>query len=188
MKKKVIFYLITALTLIIIAGGFFWWWQNQKDVRELNKNLPEGVRVVKNFAREYKVVNKIDGYEFSVPKEWGGIKEIEYIPERTVKELVVTSIGIEGRKGEARDIAIDRYKLQDKSIELESWAKELFNVLNLSGKFNKDTIREIEIIKTQEQEHLMGMHIYFLKKNTIVYVISGGSEKLIRDIITAGRW
>ena len=67
MKKKII--IIISIVLILVAGGgFFWWNGNQKDVRELNKNLPEGVRVMKSLiGNEYKVVNKIDGYEFKVP-------------------------------------------------------------------------------------------------------------------------
>lgn len=57
---------IFAIILILGTGGFFYW-QNQKDVRGLNKNLPKGVKVEKSLiGNEYRVANKIDGYEFKV--------------------------------------------------------------------------------------------------------------------------
>ncbi|MDO8659513.1 MAG: hypothetical protein Q7K54_02830, partial [Candidatus Parcubacteria bacterium] len=68
MIKKIV---LLVVVLGLFGGGFFYWWNNQADVRELNKTLPEGVKVVKSFfGGEYKVINKIDGYEFKVPKEW----------------------------------------------------------------------------------------------------------------------
>ena len=70
-----------VFVLLLISGGVFYWQNNQKDVREFNKNLPVGVKVAKNifgFGQEYKVVNKIDGYEFKVPSAWKGIEKIEY--------------------------------------------------------------------------------------------------------------
>lgn len=186
MNKKIIFPLI--MVLLLGVGGVFWW-QDQAEVRELNKNLPEEVRVVKGlFGQEYKVVNKIDGYEFKVPEGWKGIEEIEYTPKRVVEGFVITSIGVEGKEGEARDIAIDRYESEKENIELESWAKELFNIFKLSGEFIKDKLENIDIVKTQESEHLLGMYIYFFKKNKTIYVISGGSEEFIRDIILNGKW
>ena len=70
-----------VFVLLLISGGVFYWQNNQKDVRELNKTLPVGVKVAKNlfgFGNEYKVINKIDGYEFKVPSAWKGIEKIEY--------------------------------------------------------------------------------------------------------------
>ena len=46
MKKKILVSLL-ILFLLAIAGGIFWYWQNQKDVRDINKTLPEGVKVAK---------------------------------------------------------------------------------------------------------------------------------------------
>ncbi len=70
--KKLIFWVVSVAVLVLAAGGFFYWWQNQADVRELNKTLPEGVRVVKSLiGSEYKIVNKIDGYEFKIPLATG---------------------------------------------------------------------------------------------------------------------
>ncbi|MCG2688400.1 hypothetical protein L6250_02060, partial [Candidatus Parcubacteria bacterium] len=64
MRRKIIVSLL-IIAFLVVAGGSFYWWQNQQDVREINKTLPEGIKVVKGlFNKEYKVVNNIDGYEF----------------------------------------------------------------------------------------------------------------------------
>lgn len=80
MNKKLV---IGGVVLLLVGGGAFLAWQNGKDARELNKNLPKGVRVTKSlFGNEYTVVNNIDGYEFRVPiapsYNWNGVKQIIY--------------------------------------------------------------------------------------------------------------
>jgi len=86
MSKKYIVIGLVVLILAAIGAGLFLW-QNQKDVRELNKNLPNGIRVVKSLVgNNYKVINKIDGYEFKIPKEWKGINEINYAPEMRARK------------------------------------------------------------------------------------------------------
>src|SRR3989344_3057501 len=94
--------------ILVLAGSGFFYWQSQKDVRELNKTLPKGVRVVKSlFGNEYKVVNKIDGYEFKVPKEWRGVEKIEYTAEWTEKGYVGKGIGMTGREETEKSIGVD---------------------------------------------------------------------------------
>ncbi|MFQ6082596.1 MAG: hypothetical protein ACE5WD_04455, partial [Candidatus Aminicenantia bacterium] len=174
--------------LIVGTAGFFWW-QNQKDVRELNKNLPEGVRVVKSLTgKEYRVVNRIDGYEFKVPEEWRGINEIEYIPERTEEGYTMASIELEGKEGESRVFVINRFKTEKPDLNLELWVKTNFDTFGLIGDFSKDKVKEFDIVKTQENVHLLGMYVYFFKKNSGIYAITGGSEEFIRDIIISGKW
>lgn len=89
MAKNTLVFVVAAL-LIIAGGGIFLWNENQKDVRELNKNLPEGIKVTKSlFGNEYRVVNKIDGYEFSMPiasEEWEGLG-LEYYDLTTDQEF-----------------------------------------------------------------------------------------------------
>ncbi|RLC35198.1 MAG: hypothetical protein DRZ76_00845, partial [Candidatus Nealsonbacteria bacterium] len=118
MVKKIVFLLVV---LGLIGGGFFYWWQNQADVRELNKTLPEGIRVEKSlFGEEYKVVNHIDGYEFKIPPEWKGGKEIEYIPERIEKEKYkMAGIYLAGNEGVFRFININRFKIEKSNIDLK---------------------------------------------------------------------
>ena len=183
MNKKIIFSII--IILLLVGGGVFWG-QNQKDVRELNKNLPGGIKVVKSLGGEYKVVNKIDGYEVKVPKEWGGLRETEYTPERIVKELKVASVNVIGKNYES--IAIDSYRIEDPEMNLEIWVKELQDYLKLSGTLEKDIVKNLEIIKIKEEEHLAGMYIYFLKKDLRIHAIAGFSEKSIREVILNGKW
>jgi len=186
MAKKIFFLII--ILLLLAGGGVFYWWQNQEDVRELNKGLPEGVRVVKNLKGEYWIANKIDGYEFKVPDEWGGLREIEYVPASTEKGYTASSIGLRGKEGGSRIIAIDRFKIENPDINLELWAEANFETFGLIGDFSKDRVREFEIVKTQEEVHLVGMYVYFFKKNSVIYAITCGSEEFIREIIISGKW
>jgi len=185
MAKKILFLFI--IILLLIGGGVFYWWQNQEDVKELNKGLPEGVRVVKNLKGEYWVVNRIDGYEFKVPDEWGGLREIEYIPEREEKGFRGSSINIIGIKGEARGGGIDRFKAE-KEANLIAWAQDMFNTVGLIGDFTPERVGNFEAIKTQENVHLLGMYMYFIKKEASVYTFTCGSEEYIREIIISGKW
>lgn len=188
MGKKII---LSFVALLLIAGGVFYWWQEQKDVRELNKGLPEGIRVVKSLVgQEYKVVNKIDGYEFKVPKEWEGVSEIIYTPERTESGYTGTSISIEGKEGPGRVIAIDNYKSGgDMSGELKLWAEVNFQTFGLVGDFNKDSVGKFEIVRTQENIHFGGEYVYFFKKNNNkVYGVTGPSEEFIKYIVSNGKW
>jgi len=187
MNKKIVILSIVIILILCVGGGFFWW-QNQKDVRELNKNLPEGVRVVKSLmGKEYKVVNKIDGYEFRVPKEWKGIKEIMYAPERTEEGYTGVSIELEGKEGVGRSVGIDRFE-EDENLNLEVWAKRFFESFGLMGEFIQDRIETIEIVKTQENVHLGGDYVYFFKQGSVVFAITSGSEEFIREIISNGKW
>ena len=184
--KKVIFLIIV---LGFVGGGFFYWWQNQADIRELNRTLPEGVKVVKSlFGDEYRIVNKIDDYEFKIPPEWQGMKEIEYIPERIVEDMKVASVGIEGIEGIGRIMSIDVYIVNQLDINLETWAENLLNKFGLSGELIQENINEYNILSMIEKEHLGGTYVYFLKNNSKVYVLNGASEEFIRHIITHGKW
>ena len=188
MRKKIIFSLIGILLLVIIAGGFFWW-RNQKDVRELNKNLPEGVRVVKNFFGEYRVVNKIDGYEFKLPKEIKSLKEVKYYTEEEKKPV---GISIEGIGGEV--IGVGYYKLiqPDKSLEswINDWSKEWVSYFQtFNWEIEKKQIGNFEVFKVSEEKHLAGlMSFYFFKKNLRIYQLGVIPEKFIREIILNGKW
>ena len=188
LKNKRNFFVLFVLFLLLFVGGVFLWQENQKDVAELNKNLPEGVRVVKSLiGEEYSVVNKIDGYEFKVPKEWKGIEEIEYIPERTEEGYVWDSLELEGKEGFGRVVGVSRFKLEQTNISLEEWAKNSFEFSSLKNNLSKDKINEFEIIKTQEQVGTIG-YIYFFKKDLKLYTITGGSEEFIQEIISNGKW
>ena len=178
-----------VLLLLVIGGGGFFVWQNGKDVRELNRNLPMGVSVTKSlFGNAYKVVNKIDRYEFEVPERWHGVNEIAYIPENTDGEYTVTTTQLEGKEGASRIVTVNRFKSGEPNIDLKSWAKTNFDTYGLEGEFTKDNVGILEVVKTQESVHLLGMYVYFFQKDFTVYAIANGSEAFIREIITHGEW
>ena len=185
MIKKII---LLVAVLGIFGGGFFYWWNNQADVRELNKTLPEGIRVTKSLiGNDYKVINKIDGYEFKVPREWQGGKIIEYIPEREEMGYRGASINLRGK--EVGVVGVDGFVSGgDMNSDLDSWAKIQSDTFNLLGDFIKDVMGEINIVKTQESVHFSGEYTYFFKKSQLIYSITSPSEEFIRYIITNGKW
>ncbi len=184
-KKFALFIIILAF----IGGGFFYWWSSQADVRELNKTLPEGVRVIKSLiGDEYKVVNKIDNYEFKIPPEWQGVREVEYIPERTEKEYIAASIGLEGNEGTGKIIAIDQFRSTTSISSLKNWAENNLKTFGLTADFNEGIIGEFEVVKTQEFLFSVLGYIYFFKNDSVIYAITCGSEEYIYYIITNGKW
>ncbi|MDO8559184.1 MAG: hypothetical protein Q7R84_02525 [bacterium] len=185
MIKKIV---LSVLVLGLFGGGFFYWWTSQADVRELNKTLPKGVSVAKSlYGNEYKVINKIDGYEFKVPTEWHGVKIFEYTPERAEGTYVGTSVNLKGREGSGIIFSIDRFKIKEE-VNLETWTNNAFDTFGLVGNFSKDKVGEFDVVKTQENVHLVGMFVYFFKKDSAIYSITNGSEEFIKYIILNGKW
>ena len=184
-NKKLI--VLIALILLLIIGGVFWWW-NQREIRELNQQLPDGVRVVKSLLGDYRVINEIDRYEFKVPRDWKGVEEIYYTPERIEQNYVLSTIELEGNKGESRIMVINRFKTGELNLNLKSWAKVNFETFGLVGNFSNDKVKDLEIVKTKENTQLLGMNVYFFRTNSAIYAFTGGSEDFIKDIITDGKW
>ena len=187
MRQKVIIFLIFGL-LLVTTGGLFWFWQNQADVRALNKTLPQGVSVAKSlWGGEYKVVNKIDGYSFKIPKAWEGIEEIEYVPEQEIMGLKSTGTGIKGSKGTNTIFSLDIFYLEQEANLLEK-ARELWESSGLVGDLIKINVGGFEIVKGSEEVHLGGTYIYFLKQNKKMYAFNNGSEEFIKEVILNGQW
>lgn len=193
MKKKIIIFLIGVLVLIIIGGGVFWWRENQKDVRELNKNLPEGVRVTKSlFGKEYKVVNKIDGYEVKIPKEWKGLSKIEYSKgKEEFSEIGIEGILMVGERVYTPLVAIGAYKMVQPDINLQEWVdKEIIRGFNLQPEdfiITKEKTKNFDIMNIK-LPRMMDMGFYYFKSNSKIYQISSLSEKDIQEIILNGKW
>lgn len=191
MKKKILVSLF-VLVLLAIAGGIFWHWQNQKDVREINRTLPEGVKVTKSFlSNEYFVINNIDGYKFKIPKAWEGIEKIEYIPkekEGVFNGVEVTGIGLKGLKGGATAFSIDVYLIDKLNLELIEYAKEIWAFFGLEGELKEEKIDGTSIIKGFEEKHLTGTFVYFFKNKNKLYILNNGSEEFIQEIILNGKW
>lgn len=187
MKVKFVF---LAVVVLLIAGGVFLFLENQNTVKELNKNLPEGVKVVKSlFGNEYTVVNKADGYEFRIPTNWSKPTEIGYVPERTEQGYAVTSITVTGSSKFDQDVTVDRFTAPPPSPDLETWAKTSFETLGLVGtNFSKAKVGDFEIVKTQEEVHFLGDFIYWFQTDSVVYAITSGWEEDIKNVIANGSW
>ncbi|MCD6528392.1 hypothetical protein J7K44_02015 [bacterium] len=140
---------LSLIIVILIIGGFFYWWQKQTDVRELNKTLPEGIKVEKGlFGEGYKVVNNIDDYEFRIPPEWKGVKEINRVV--TGDGYPGSSISLEGNKGIAKVMIIERVKTEESDIDLKLWVEERLKNLDSVGDLSKSVIGKTKVIKTQK--------------------------------------
>jgi hypothetical protein len=180
--------LITAvlLLIIIVLGLFFYYWNGQKEIRILNEGLPEGVGVVKTITNEYKIENDLDGYKFRIPKEWEGVGEIFYTPQRTENSYTTATIELEGKEGGSIILIVNKFHGDDE--ELTEWAENNFNNFELVGNFSEDNVNGIEVVKTTEDVHLLGMWVYFFEKDGFVYAITNGSEDYIKYIIANGEW
>jgi len=186
-KKIVISSLIIAF--LAMAGGGFYWWQASQPVADLNKSLPSGVKVVKSlFRRDYTVVNKIDGYEFKVPKAWGGIKEMAYVPKENVTGIETTGIGVEGQKGNARLLSIDVYFITQPKFDLAEQAQKIWDFFGFTEALENGSIGSFEVLKAREDVYLGGTYVYFFGKGNKMYVLNNGSEEFIQEIILNGKW
>lgn len=191
--KKIVFLSLIILLILIGAGGFFWWQKSQKDIKELNKNLPEGVRVVKSFfSNGCKVVNKIDGYEFKVPKEWERLGDIRYyeIPKNGNRLTIESPPAFISEL-----IALDTYKEDVK--ELKPWVIDLYrSQLGIEGELTGYEIQEeelesLKIIKLKEASPTISISYFFQNKDkSITYEIRSEIwvEESIREIIVNGKW
>ena len=196
MKKKTLFLIILGLLIVVLTGGVFWWWQDQSEVKELNKNLPKGVRVVKSlFRKEYKVINEIDGYELKIPKKWGGIEGIEYSTFEKEEGIKSFLFLVASKKGEGfTGIELYRETSADKNLELwaKKWAEEhepflITQIKRGMVKIEKEKLGNLEAVefKTKTGSVLS----YFFQKNFKIYRLWGGApDKSIREVILNGKW
>ena len=106
--KKIGFFVL--IIIFIITGVFFYWKNEQKELINLNQSLPDGIKITKTLMGRYRINNKIDNYSFDTPKEWDGIKDIEYTPEDEELGYVGSSLNIERKNKDNRVVAIDKFK------------------------------------------------------------------------------
>ena len=173
MKKRIIVFIIIIL---ILTGGFFCWWETGSELRRLNKNLPEGIRVIEKEGRQV-IVNKKDGYEIKVPEKWGKLEGVDYTGE---------NLGLGGREGNW--ITIISYNVE-KDIDLEKWIMNRIEKSNLVEPqiIGKEKIKNYEVIKIKDFGGLLGdVFFYYFKDDSKIYEFYSDSEESIRDVITNG--
>lgn len=185
MQKKTII-LIIVIVLLLIGGGVYWWGQGEAELKELNKNLPDGIRVEKRNGQEV-IINTIDGYEIKVPEEWGGIEIAEYLNKES---------GLTLKSKNTEDwVSINNYEITE-GTNLNSWLKEHFENYSLSfpesitSITGEEKIKNYEIIKVKVEHPMTGTtFFYFFQQGSNVYKIyTDYSEKSIRAIILNGHF
>lgn len=183
-NKKTVTSVIILFILLLAVAGVFCWQKTQDNVVRFNKNLPSGVRIVKDlFRKEYLIVNNIDGYEFKLPERLKKPKEVKYYEERKGE---IPGLFLKGTDGEIVGIGVYELK-QDTSLEswITGWISQFSSFV---WSTEQEKIGDFAVVKAKEKSHLAGLPTYFFKKNFKIYEISGTSGELIQEIIVNGKW
>lgn len=184
MSKKIIFSIIVIS--ILAVGGFFCWWQNGAELRELNKNLPDGIRVVQRNGSQV-VINQKDGYEIKVPEGWGGLEKVRYKEIENNQEKYLL---LEGNNG----VVIEMRQHTINEVGVEEWLEKQKEGLKNPrfGDFTiflgEEKIGNYEILKLKNESPIVGtIFTYLFKKDSQIYEIyTDCSEESIRDVILNG--
>jgi len=191
MRKKVI--ILTILISLLIAGGIFWWWQSGEELRELNKNLPEGIRVIKTFSGEYEIINKKDDYKINWPKKKLGnvfyeeIQDLEeimppYFPEE-IKNLFISRTDLVlGEYSILPELRIDCFNLKN-NIDLRKILEALKKSPFANKKMGLEKIGDIEVLIVKD-----GQENYSFQINSKFYNIACEEENLCENILKTSKW
>ncbi|MEK9135247.1 MAG: hypothetical protein AAB451_03030 [Patescibacteria group bacterium] len=209
---------ILVFVLILAGSGFFYWQNNQKDIQALNKILPAGVKVAKNlfgFGNEYKVINKIDGYEFKVPSAWKGIEKIEYedvidtdlsIKKQTKEDFskkIVSETNLYVGGFGSLDYMLTRILRLNNIIDLNKFVEEFQKIYSPYAKTErsesspkiKDFIigdsrgfKLYTVFKSKTGNELITDEYYFFGKDYKIYIFSHFNDDFVRKFIADGKW
>ena len=186
MSKKIIFLItviVSAVFLIVASLSFYFFWQGGPRLRSINKNLPEGIRVEKRNGQEV-VVNKLDDYEITAPKDWSEFKKVEYRKIDSEKIVDLESVNSQ---------LIEIKTFSDTKKEIEEWLRERW--ANTPGVYIKpevlgnEKIGKYIVLKVKDFGGEVGdIFFYYLKANSKIYEFTSDSEKSIKDIILNGNF
>jgi len=185
MKKKLVILIVVGVILILAIGVVYFFWQGGPEIRRLNKNLPEGIRIEKRGDQQV-IVNKKDGYEIKVPKEWGGVREVEYLGEEEGQFIV-------GAKKTDERVVIIVSKIKNE-IDLLSWIKNRFQDFQGTRFYSpvivgEERIGNHNIIKAKDESPVGTFFFYYFEAKSKIYEIySDYSEKSIRAVILNGNF
>ena len=172
-KRKFIFFLI----FLIFLCFFFFFYLKDKEIRELNKNLPQGVYFEKR-GKDLFLINKLDGYELKIPESWGGVSKADYTGQ---------NLGIGGKK-EEKWVTITVYEVKkEKSIEeiINERIKnpEKYNLVE-PQLIGKEKINNLTIIKIKDFGGMMGdVFFYYFKFKTNLYELYSDNQESLSEII-----
>lgn len=178
MRKNITFAIII---LILIAGGISFWWQNGAELRELNKNLPEGIRVVERNGQQV-VVNEKDGYEIAVPEKWGGLESVDWRESFQFEKGIVS---IEGKKYQLIEIKVFSKK---EKIDMEKWIRELWKenpIIYIEPTIIEEEIfNDYKMMKANSFGGTIGdLFFIYIQINSNIYEFSSDSEEIVQDVI-----
>ena len=179
--------IIFPLSLIILLSISFCYWEEQKAIKILNQDLPEGVRVEREIIGNCKIVNEINDYAFEAPSACRDIEEIRYLTERESKGYKFSSVNIKGDTEEDSVIAVVKFESRP-DIDLSTQAELFFEAFELEGNFNENKIEDIDTVISKDNPGLMGIDASFFLKNNYAYLITCGSEDFIKEVILNGEW
>jgi len=209
--NKLIRLLFLIIILLLIAGGVFYW-KNQQDVADLNKELPEGMRVKKTLTGDYVVVNKINGYQFKVPEEWEGLSKAIYkditkaessIGEALQEKIIFESyLLIEGTRPLdgmelrvlkfADSIDLNTFVEQFKEIYMPSRKTEISEFFPQIEDFIVENLKGLKLSTLLRSKHgsemVLSDQYYFFKKDLKIYIIMHFDDEFVREFIANGKW
>ena len=179
--------IILPLSLIILLSISFCYWEEQKAIKTLNENLPEGVRIEREIIGNCKIVNETNGYIFKALSACRDIEEIKYLTERESKGYKFSSINIKEDTDENGVIAVVKFESKP-DIDLATQAELFFKAFELDGNFIESQVGDTNTVISKDNQGLMGIDASFFQKGDHTYLITCGSEDFIREIITNGTW
>ena len=179
--------ILPSLLLIAFSVIWFFYWKEQQVIKDLNKNLPEGIRIEKALIGNYKIVNEINDYNFKAPSSWKGIEEIKYLTERESKGYKFSSINIKGKVAEGGVVAVIKFESKP-DIDLIAQANSFFTAFELEGNFTENNIKNINTVISKDNPGLMGIDASFFQKGNYTYLITCESEDFIKEVILNGEW
>lgn len=183
--RKII--LFAVFVLAVCLAYYLWQTNQQKDVQEINKTLPQGIKIAKNLKNEYSLVNDIDNYEFPIPAQWQGLDTVEYTPTRTASGYIGSSIFLMGKQGPNRTLSVDAFQ-ENENKDLKQWAEDFADAFDLNIVLGETQLAGLSLVTSYDENYLNGTFLFFLKVNGKVYLLSGGSDDPLKEIISNGRW
>ncbi len=183
-KTKKIISLVVLFIFILIG---FSYWKDQQEIKELNKDLPEGIRITKGIISNFKIINEIDNFTFEVPRKWKNIEEIKYMPQRESKGYTFSSVNVKGEAPQGKVIAVVKFKNKP-DVSLLNQASSFFEAFELNGSLSEEKLNGKEIVSGEKINGLMGIDASFFQNKDYIYLITCESKEFIKEVINKGEW
>jgi len=146
--------------------------------------IPEEIEVTEEAEGAYRITNNADNYSFTLPESWKEIAGINYYPEQTTKDRVVSILLIGGTSHQ--QIIISKFENDLSDINIRNWTDKLFSDFNSTYDLNDYKIGDMEVVMGRQDE--ASMDFFFFKKESNIYSITCKDKETIEDIIINGEW